>query len=85
MIHFFNFKSGIIVNKFDLNRNKAKEKKKIADQYGSDFLGEIPYNKAFTRAQLKGISVIEYENSPLTERIVHIWKKIQERIFAVSD
>ncbi len=81
VIHFFKIKSGIIVNKYDLNSKKSNEIKIIADKYNSHFLGEIPYDKAVTNAQMKGISVIEYEDSPLTKKIALLWTKIKENVF----
>jgi MinD superfamily P-loop ATPase len=85
VIRFFNIKSGVIVNKYDLNTDKSEEIKKIAEQYGADFAGEIPYDKAFTEAQMEGMSVIEYEDSPLTAEIARIWEKIRKNVFSESN
>jgi len=82
VIHFFKIRSGIIVNKYDLNPHKSKEIREIAKQSGSVFLGEIPYDKAVTEAQMRGVSVIEYEDSPLTEIIAQIWKNVKQSIFS---
>jgi MinD superfamily P-loop ATPase len=81
VIRFFNIKSGIIVNKYDVNPQKSKEIREIAGKSGSVFLGEIPYAKAVTHAQMKGISVVEYEDSPLTEIIAKVWEKVKHAVF----
>ncbi|MBN1412364.1 MAG: P-loop NTPase [Spirochaetales bacterium] len=81
VIRFFKIKSGIIVNKADLNSGKTAEIREIAGQSGSDFIGEIPFDKSFTRAQMEKLSVIEYAHSPLTEKITAIWQIVRERVF----
>jgi MinD superfamily P-loop ATPase len=82
VIRFFDIKSGIIVNKYDLNPEKSAEIKKIADRYEADFSGEIPYDTSFTEAQTRGVSVVEYEDSPLTAEIARIWEKIRRNVFS---
>ncbi len=82
LIRFFNIKSGVIVNKYDLNQQKSDEIKEIALQYDSEFLGEIPYDKAVIEAQMEGISVVEYTDSPLTEEIARIWAKVRKSVFS---
>ncbi len=78
VINYFGIRSGIIVNKYDLNPGKAEEIRSIADRRGSDFLGRISYSTAFTMAQLAGVSVIEYEDSDLTKNITRIWEKVKK-------
>lgn len=82
VIDFFHIRSGIIVNKYDLNTKKSKEIKDIAEQAGSDFLGEIPYDKSITKAQMEGISVVEYTENEMTRQIKNIWEKMQHLVFS---
>ncbi len=79
--NFFQIKSGIVVNKYDLNQNKTEEIKKIAQETGATFLGTIPYDKRVTEAQVKGLSVVEYTDGNISEEIKQIWKKIKEQCF----
>ncbi|MBN2443876.1 MAG: 4Fe-4S binding protein [Spirochaetales bacterium] len=86
VINFFNIKSGIIVNKYDLNLKKNEEIKNIAKKMKTDFMGEIPYDRIITDAQMEGVSVVEYTeshgiSSSMTEKISEIWEKIKQRIF----
>jgi MinD superfamily P-loop ATPase len=76
----FNIKAGVVVNKCDLNRTKADEIRQVADQFDSDFLGTIPYDKNVTAAQVKGLSVVEYKDNETTEAIKRIWSRIQTAI-----
>jgi MinD superfamily P-loop ATPase len=79
VIKHFGVKSGVIVNKYDLNEELTQKIKEIAEEYHSDFLGTIPYGKEVTEAQMRKLSVIEYNNSPLTESIKEIWRKVEEK------
>jgi len=79
VIKHFGVKSGVVVNKYDLNKDITEKIKKIAEKYNSEFLGTIPYSKEVTEAQMRKLSVIEYTNSPLTDSIKEIWKKVEKK------
>ena len=81
VIRFFQVPSGVIVNKSDLNEDKAEEIRAIARENGSDFLGMIPYDKSVTEAQMQGISVVEHTDGELTQKIQSTWEKICARCF----
>lgn len=81
VIRFFRVPSGIVVNKSDLNLEKSEEIQSIAKEYGSDFLGMIPYDKQITEAQVKGQSVVEYTNGEITQTIQSIWERIKKCCF----
>jgi len=78
VIRFFKVPSGVIVNKSDLNLEKAEEIRSLIKENCSDFLGMIPYDKQITEAQVKGISVVEYTDSEISQIIRQIWEKIRE-------
>lgn len=81
VIRFFGVASGVIVNKSDLNLNKAAEIREIVRANGSDFLGMIPYDQQITEAQVKGQSVVEYTNGAITQTIKSIWERIKQNCF----
>ncbi len=76
VIRFFKIPSGIVVNKSDLNREKADEIRKLAAESGSDFLGMIPYDRSFTEAQVEGLSLVEYSDGEVSRIVRSIWEKI---------
>ena len=76
----FNVKSGVIVNKYDLNKNQSDEIRKISNEYQVDFLGEIPYDKAVTKAQMERKTIIEYCENDTTKKIKEIWGQIKRNI-----
>ncbi|MCK4904701.1 4Fe-4S binding protein [bacterium] len=78
VINHFGVKSGIVVNKYDLNEELTQKIRELAGKYNSQFLGVIPYSKEITEAQMRKLSVVEYTDSPLTESIKGIWEKIDK-------
>ena len=84
VINFFNIKSGVIVNKSDLNPKKTKEIIDIARKNNSRFLGEIPYDKAITMAQVEGLSVVEFIESETTDKIKEIWERVSNTVYEVE-
>jgi MinD superfamily P-loop ATPase len=79
VIKHFGVKSGVIVNKYDLNEELTESIKTLAEKYNSEFLGAIPYGKEVTEAQMKKLSVVEYADSPLTDSIKEIWGEVKEK------
>jgi MinD superfamily P-loop ATPase len=77
VIDFFHVKSGIVVNKYDLNESMTERIRGLADQYRCDFIGVIPYDKRVTEAQMEKLSVVEYTEGPVTESIKAIWKEVE--------
>jgi MinD superfamily P-loop ATPase len=78
VINHFRVQSGVVVNKYDLNKGLTQKIKEMSEKYNSEFLGTIPYGKEVTEAQMRELSVVEYTDTPLTESIKEIWRKIGE-------
>lgn len=76
----FGVKSGVIVNKADLNPDIAQRIKAAAQAAGAEILGYIPYDENFTRAQIEGLTLIEYGDGESTEKIEQIWERIKETL-----
>lgn len=72
----FNIPSGLIVNKADLNPEKTQEIINFAETEKINVLGQIPYNHVFTEAMVNGLSIVEYENNEISNKIKDIWNKI---------
>ncbi len=75
----FGVKTGILVNKSDLNQDKTNEIKKIAEERQIEIMGELPYDSGFTDAQMKKLSIVEYQDNDTTKKLKKIWKKIVEK------
>ncbi|HML73131.1 MAG TPA: ATP-binding protein [Anaerohalosphaeraceae bacterium] len=74
----FRIRTGIIINKADLNRDMAEKIKFAVKSHHADLLGELPYDTVFVQAQQAGKTVLEYQpDSELSETIRLIWKHVQ--------
>ena len=76
----FQVPSGIIVNKADLNRNVTEQIAGVAAQAGAALLGTIPYDTAFTEAQIQRKTLLEYSNGRTAEAVKSIFDRITEDI-----
>lgn len=82
VINHFGVKSGVVVNKYDLNEEWTQKIRELAGKYNSEFIGVIPYGKEVTEAQMQKLSVVEYTDTSLTESIREIWEKM-DKIFHI--
>ena len=73
----FNIKSGIIVNKSDINIEMTKKIQDLAKARSIEVLGSLIYDEDFTKAQMQGRSLVEYINNDTTEQIKNIWLNLQ--------
>ncbi len=69
----FNISASVIINKADINYNKAEEIESYARDHHLTVLGRIPYDPVFTKAQLSGKSVAEFADNPVTGELKKIW------------
>ncbi len=69
----FSIPSGVAVNKADLNPELAGKIKELAGEYGAELVGEIPYDTVVTRAQMAGLSVVEFDQGPVAAAVKRIW------------
>jgi len=76
----FRLQSGIVVNKADLNREMTERIAELAQQAGAAFLGTIPYDKAFTEAQIQRKTLLEYSDTETGETVRSIFGRIVEII-----
>ncbi len=76
----FRVKSGVCVNKADINSDVASDIELFCKSKGIDFLGTIPYDKDVTHAQIAGKSVVEHSEGPASASIKDLWNRIKNEI-----
>ena len=79
LLQHFKIKGGVVVNKYDLNPDKAKEIEDFCDRFGVDFLGKIPYKiEEVLDAMNNSKTVVEYNpQSIVSQSIKNITDKIK--------
>jgi len=76
----FQVQSGVIVNKADLNQDMTRQIAAVAGQAGATLLGTIPYEKAFTEAQIQRKTLLEYAHGETVETVKSIFERITDQI-----
>ncbi len=76
----FGIKTGICINKSDINKNLAARIEHIATGKGLKVLARIPYDSTFTQAQIKGMPYMEYSRNGISKHIERLWKNLKEEI-----
>ena len=81
LANFFKVPAMVCVNKFDLNPDVTREIEDFAEQNGLKIMGRIPFDPVFTKAMVKGQTVIEYDDSSQpAKKVKEIWKSILQNI-----
>jgi len=76
---YFGIPAGVVVTKYDLNREMTEQIKALAQEHGAEVMGTIPYDTQVTEAQMEGVSVVEYAaDDPVAKSIKQIWAKINQ-------
>lgn len=76
----FRVPSGIIVNKADLNTDMTERTAALAGQAGAALLGTIPYDTAFTQAQIQRKTLLEYGEGETGQTVKRIFERIADHI-----
>jgi len=76
----FDIPTAVCVNKSDINPDMTARIREHCSERGIDVLGEIRYDTAVTRAQIEGISVVEYDSGSASSDIRSLWDAVTQRL-----
>ena len=76
LVKKFGIKSSLIINKYDLNRNITNELESFAEAEGIKITARLPYDEAFTEAQVKGLTVAETGGTELRSLMTKAWEEV---------
>ncbi len=79
VIKHFNINSGIIINKFDINREGCEKIKGFAKKNKIKIIGELPYDKCFVDALVR-MNPVVLENKKLAKIFDNIAKRLIENV-----
>jgi len=68
--------AAVCINKYDINKNQSTEIENESSTKGIPVVGRIEYDKAFTEAQIEGVSVVEYTERAVAKQIRDTWRKV---------
>ena len=72
----FGIATAVCINKYDLNKEIAAKIEAIAQDQEAPVLGKVRYDPAFTQAQIKRLTVVEYTDSGVAEDIKALWQRV---------
>ena len=72
----FGIRALLCINKADINPQMTEEIGAEARKRGITIVGEIPYDDAFTKAQILKATIIEYTGGAITERVKALWRQV---------
>mgnify|MGYP000899857579 CR=1 FL=1 len=76
----FKIRTGVVINKYDLNPGNAALIEKECSSRGIGMLGSIPFSSCVSAAIVKGVSPIEFCRDGVAGAITAIWEKVKNRI-----
>lgn len=76
VVDHFAIPSGVVMNKADLNPAVAESIRAYAASSSRDWLGSIGYDRAFTRAQIQGRSVLALAGAELRRDLEAVWRAV---------
>ncbi len=78
LVRKFNIKAGCIINKADVNPEKCIEIMQFLKENDIIHITDLPYDENFTRAMVKGQTIVEYDSGKLKDLLAESWEKIKE-------
>lgn len=81
LVNHFRTKMFIIINKYDISREKSKEIEKFCSELDIPVLGQILFNQVVVESMVKGMPVVEYApESDVSIEIRNIWERLKQFI-----
>ena len=80
----FRVPAGVLVNKADLNADMTRRIEDAARQAHADVLGTVPYDTAFTEAQIQRQTLLEYSTGLAAEAVRSAWQEVSQVVRALA-
>ena len=77
---YFGVKALLAVNRYDINEEITSEISRYAADGGIPVAGLVRYDPDVTRAQINGMSVVEYSDGPAAADIRRLWTSVTENL-----
>lgn len=72
----FRLKTLVCINKADINPKMTEQITDEAQKKGLKVIGAIPYDDAFTKAQIMKAAIVEYTGGQIAETIKALWRQV---------
>jgi len=82
LAHFFKCKTGVIVNKSDINPDFCSQIEEYCTTEGITFLGAIPYDPNITEAQIQGTTILDKAPDSHASAVI---RTIHKKLFKILE
>lgn len=79
---FFNIKTFVCINKFDINYENTSEIEKFCTENGLEIKGKIPYDENIPRALAQKRFIIDDPDSPASKSIRVLWQEFERILYS---
>lgn len=80
----FRLRTAVCINKWDLHEEMSERIETFAREHGLPVVGRIRYDQAVTKAQISGLSTVEYARNGAANDLRAVWDVVQEVLRAPS-
>jgi len=80
LTHHFGIETVVLINKHDINYENTQKIESFCQKKNLEILSKIPFDNSFTQAMVQGKTIIEYDNSGVTQEIKKAWERISTKI-----
>jgi MinD superfamily P-loop ATPase len=84
LVQGFGLPLAVCINKTDLNPDMVERIRELCTTRGFPVVGELSYDTAVIRAQVKGESIVEYGGSVVADQIRDMWTVVQDMLRSVE-
>jgi MinD superfamily P-loop ATPase len=81
----FQIKTGVCINKYDINRELTVKIEAYAAENDIDIHGKIPFDSVFIEAQIKGKPYIAVAHNEGKQVIKDIWENVNEKLKSIEN
>jgi MinD superfamily P-loop ATPase len=80
LLQHFGIRAFICVNKWDINPGVTETLETSAAELGIESVGRIMYDDAVTRAQIEGLSLVEFADDGAALDVRNVWETVRRRL-----
>lgn len=72
----FNIPAAVVINKFDIDREKSREIQRYCTNHGIEVLGKLPFDRAVVDAVVRARPVVLESDGPAACEMRQLWKRV---------
>ena len=70
----------VCINKYDINEDNTRQIETSCFNQGIKVASKIPFDDMVTRAMIRGLPIVEYNNSNVSHEIELLWHSVVSRL-----